>query len=86
MDFAPGRITGEVQGSDPDPYQTEITFPVYKCTDDMTISVFTTRVDTIFGATSIQLAPEHPIVKHWSSFDGELAPAVEQMIAQLREA
>ena len=27
-----------------------------------TISVFTTRVDTIFGATSVQLAPEHPIV------------------------
>ncbi len=25
------------------------------------ISVFTTRVDTIFGATSIQLAPEHPL-------------------------
>ena len=27
-----------------------------------TISVFTTRVDTIFGATSVQLAPQHPIV------------------------
>ena len=27
-----------------------------------TITVFTTRVDTIFGATSVQLAPEHPIV------------------------
>src|SRR2546428_397785 len=26
------------------------------------ISVFTTRVDTIFGATSVQLAPEHPLV------------------------
>ena len=27
-----------------------------------TITVFTTRVDTIFGATSVQLAPEHPMV------------------------
>jgi leucyl-tRNA synthetase len=27
------------------------------------ISVFTTRVDTIFGATYIVLAPEHPLVK-----------------------
>jgi leucyl-tRNA synthetase len=26
------------------------------------IRVFTTRVDTIFGATSVQLAPEHPLV------------------------
>ena len=28
-----------------------------------TITVFTTRVDTIFGATSVQLAPEHPITQ-----------------------
>ena len=27
-----------------------------------TITVFTTRVDTIFGATSVQLAPQHPLV------------------------
>jgi leucyl-tRNA synthetase len=30
---------------------------------DKTISVFTTRADTIFGATYIVLAPEHPLVK-----------------------
>src|SRR4051812_28584142 len=27
------------------------------------ISIFTTRIDTIFGATAIVLAPEHPLVK-----------------------
>ncbi len=30
---------------------------------DKSIPVFTTRVDTIFGATYIVLAPEHPLVK-----------------------
>jgi leucyl-tRNA synthetase len=65
---------------------TDITFPVYKCTDSMAVTVFTTRVDTIFGATSIQLAPEHPLVKHWTSFDEKLAPAVEKMIAEQKAA
>ena len=64
----------------------EITFDVQGCTDNMTITVFTTRVDTIFGATSLQLAPEHPIIRHWASFDNELAPAVEGMIAQQQVA
>ena len=65
---------------------TEVTFKVQGGTDDMDITVFTTRVDTIFGATSIQLAPEHPIIKHWASFDTELAPAVEQMLLQQQAA
>jgi len=64
----------------------EITFAVDKCTDNMSLTVFTTRVDTIFGATSIQLAPEHPLVKHWASFDEELAKAAEEMIAQQKAA
>ncbi len=64
----------------------EVTFAVDGCTDNMSITVFTTRIDTIFGATSLQLAPDHPIVKHWASFDGELAPAVEEMLAQQKTA
>jgi leucyl-tRNA synthetase len=64
----------------------EVTFKVGGCTDDMAVKVFTTRIDTIFGATSIQLAPEHPIVKHWCGFDAELKPAVDEMIAQQKAA
>ncbi|HEX4155485.1 MAG TPA: leucine--tRNA ligase [Acidobacteriaceae bacterium] len=50
------------------------------------IAVFTTRVDTIFGATSIQLAPEHALVKEWAANDSELAKAVETMIAEQKAA
>jgi leucyl-tRNA synthetase len=46
------------------------------------ITVFTTRVDTIFGATSVQLAPEHPITQKLASADPELAAKVSQLIAE----
>jgi leucyl-tRNA synthetase len=50
------------------------------------ITVFTTRVDTIFGATSVQLAPEHPITKAFASEDPALAAAVDEMLAQQKLA
>ena len=34
------------------------------------IEVFTTRLDTIFGATFILLAPEHPLVQQWAREPG----------------
>ena len=51
-----------------------------------TIPVFTTRVDTIFGATSVQLAPEHPIVKDLAAANPELRAKVDQLIAEQRKA
>ncbi len=64
----------------------EVTFAVDGCTDGLTITVFTTRIDTIFGATSLQLAPDHPIIQHWAGMDEALAPAVEEMVAEQKTA
>ncbi len=51
-----------------------------------TITVFTTRVDTIYGATSVQLAPEHPIVADIASRNADLRAKVDQLIAEQRKA
>jgi leucyl-tRNA synthetase len=51
-----------------------------------TITIFTTRIDTIYGATSLQLAPEHPIVSDMIAGNPELRVKVEQLIAEQRKA
>jgi leucyl-tRNA synthetase len=51
-----------------------------------TISVFTTRVDTIFGATSVQLAPQHPIVADLTAANPDLRAKVDKLIAEQRKA
>ncbi|MGA9529986.1 MAG: leucine--tRNA ligase [Terriglobales bacterium] len=51
-----------------------------------TITVFTTRVDTIYGATSVQLAPQHPIVTDLTARNAELRAQVEQLVAEQRRA
>ncbi|GAC1356132.1 MAG: leucine--tRNA ligase [Acidobacteriaceae bacterium] len=50
------------------------------------IAVFTTRVDTIFGATSVQVAPEHAVAKRFAGVDPKLAEEIEAMIAQQKKA
>jgi leucyl-tRNA synthetase len=51
-----------------------------------TITVFTTRVDTIYGATSVQLAPEHPIVADIAARNPDLRTKVDQLVAEQRRA
>jgi len=50
------------------------------------ITVFTTRVDTIYGATSVQLAPEHPITQELTALDPELCRKVDQLVAEQKKA
>jgi len=49
-------------------------------------TVFTTRVDTIYGATSVQLAPEHPIIAEMAAADLDLRLKVTQLIEEQRKA
>jgi leucyl-tRNA synthetase len=50
------------------------------------ICVFTTRVDTIFGATSVQLAPQHALVAKFTATDPKLKASVDEMIEQQKKA
>ena len=50
------------------------------------IRVFTTRVDTIFGATSVQLAPQHALVATLTASDAELKAQVDELLEQQKKA
>ncbi len=63
---------------------TEVDFKVEDRTE--TIRVFTTRVDTIFGATSVQLAPEHPVVAAMAAGDAGLKAQVDKLIDEQKKA
>ena len=65
------KVDGGVEGVSPDEAQ---------------ITVFTTRIDTIYGATSIQIAPEHPLVQALIGNDEWLQSAVEGILSEQRSA
>ncbi len=58
----------------------EVSFRVEEFDED--VSVFTTRPDTLFGATFFVLAPEHPLVERFA----ERSPEAEQIRAYVRHA
>ena len=63
---------------------TEVEFGVENRAEK--IRVFTTRVDTIFGATSVQLAPEHPLVVAMSAEDAGLRDQVAKLLDEQKKA
>src|SRR5579863_9768828 len=67
---------------------TLVDFKLDGATDsaESTITVFTTRVDTIYGATSVQLAPQHPLVARLTRNNDPLRAQVNQLIAEQRKA
>jgi leucyl-tRNA synthetase len=50
------------------------------------VKVFTTRIDTIFGATSLQLAPGHPLVTEFAGQDSELQKQVDALLEEQKKA
>ena len=54
--------------------------------DAIPIPVYTTRLDTIFGATSLQLAPQHPLVKRFTDEDERLAGEVAALVEEQKKA
>ncbi len=55
-------------------------------TEPTRIRVFTTRVDTIFGATSVQLAPQHALVAAFTAADPTLKAQVDELLEQQKKA
>jgi leucyl-tRNA synthetase len=58
-----------------------ITFPIQDT--DYSFEVFTTRPDTLFGATYCVLAPEHDLVEHITT--AEQRPAVQAYVEQAKQ-
>jgi leucyl-tRNA synthetase len=54
--------------------------------DATRIPVYTTRLDTIFGATSLQLAPQHPLVSQLAAADERLAGQVASLVEEQKKA
>jgi leucyl-tRNA synthetase len=78
---------GRSEGTEVDFLLAEDTLPAPDSAQrESRIRVFTTRIDTIFGATSVQLAPEHPIVTVLAADDPGLKTQVNQLIEEQKSA
>jgi len=86
LDPAPETETGRDRGKVPLPPPEGFVAGAPIAPDAVRIPVFTTRVDTIFGATSLQLAPQHPLVQQFAQADERLAAEVASLIEEQKKA
>ncbi|MDD5613894.1 MAG: leucine--tRNA ligase [Candidatus Omnitrophica bacterium] len=63
-------------------YGVEIYFPIIG--EDRKLSCFTTRVDTIFGASYVVLAPEHQFIQDWID-KGRLGKDIVDFVFRIRK-
>jgi leucyl-tRNA synthetase len=81
---------GRSEGTDVDFFLAEKTDERSEIRDQRSektrIRVFTTRVDTIFGATSVQLAPQHALVAEFTAANPKLKAQVDELIEQQKKA
>ncbi|HIJ78718.1 MAG: leucine--tRNA ligase [Desulfobulbaceae bacterium] len=64
----------------------EVSFKI--ADNDQQLTIFTTRPDTIFGATFMSIAPEHPLVAELSKASGrekEVADFVERIVREKQQ-
>ena len=82
----PRPDTGRDRGKVPLPAPEHFVAGSPLAPDAVRIPVFTTRVDTIFGATSLQLAPQHPLVQQFAQADERLAAEVASLVEEQKKA
>jgi leucyl-tRNA synthetase len=58
----------------------EVTFPVVDSTD--TVTVYTTRPDTLFGMSFLAIAPEHPLAKQAAANNPDIAAFIAACASQ----
>ena len=58
----------------------------FECETGDTITVFTTRPDTVFGVNYVVLAPEHPLVEKFKESHPENAAAIDAYVQYAAEA
>lgn len=58
----------------------------FKTTTDDTLTVYTTRPDTLYGATYMVISPEHPLIEKWSGIISNIDAVREYQAAAARKS